>query len=483
MKEDSENLKQKTARGLGWGLVNNGTTQLLNLVFGVVLARLLTPSDYGVVGVLTVFTLIAGNLQSGGFTQGLCNMKEPSHRDYNSVFWFNTLISAVLYTVLFLSAPIIADFFHTPELLWLSRFVFLTIPISALSAMSNAYMFKTMMVRETAICGISALLVSGIVGIMLAFMNYSYWALAWQQVIYITVLGIGRFVCSPFRPSLNISFEPVRNMFTFSVRMMLTTILNSISGQVLTFIFGRIFPMSAVGNYSQANKWNMMAGGMLQSTIQQVAQPVMAEVRGDAERSLRILRKMVRFTSFLSFPAMFGLALVSEEFIVTAIGEKWLVTAGMLRVLAIAGSTMPLYALLQNVAISHGRSDIYMWLNVVQILLTIGIVVMMGDYGIKMMVKAVSVFTILYMFVWHFFTKRLTARYHLLLFLRDTIPFALVSASVMAVTWWTTQSLNLYAAVLLVLRMSMAVVLYAGIMRVVSASIINECLNFVFKRK
>lgn len=481
----SSDLKHKTAKGLSWGLINNGTTQLLNLVFGIVLARLLTPADYGIVGVLTVFTLIAGNLQAGGFTQGLCNMKNPEHKDYNSVFWFNISMSACLYTLLYICAPLIADLFHSPELLWLSRFIFLGIPISAISAMSNAYMFKNMMVRETAIIGIMALVVSGAVGITLAFMGYSYWSLAWQQVTYSIILGIGRFYFSPFRPSFNVTLEPVKKMFSFSVKMMLTTILNTLSQQVLTFIFGRIFPMAAVGNYSQANKWNTMASSMLQSTIGQVAQPVMAEVRDDKERSLRVLRKMIRFTAFLSFPAMFGLALVSREFILTAIGEKWLITAGMLQVLAIAGSTLPLYAMLQSVAISNGRSDIYMWLNVVQILVQIAIVVFMKDYGIEMMVEATAVFTVIYLFVWHAFVKNMTAGYSLFAFLKDIMPFALIAAATMFATWWLTNFdvLTSHNALLLIVRMLIAAVIYGGIMFISKAEIMKECIGFVTRSR
>ncbi|MCQ2242946.1 MAG: lipopolysaccharide biosynthesis protein [Bacteroidaceae bacterium] len=485
----SEDLKNKTAKGLGWGLLSNGTTQLLNLVFGIVLARLLTPADYGVVGVLTVFTLIAGNLQSGGFTQGLCNMKSPTHGDYNSVFWFNILVSAALYVLLFLCAPLIADFFHSPELLWLSRFTFLVIPISALSTIAGAYMFKNMMVKEGTIISIVALLCSGTVGIVLAFMDYSYWALAWQQVTYTTAITVGRYMAMPFRPSLRFSFEPVKKMFSFSVKMMLTTILTSLSQQILTFIFGNIFGkrnrMDMVGNYSQANKWNMMASDMLRNTIAQVAQPVMAEVRDDDERSLRVLRKMIRFTAFLAFPAMFGLALVSEEFILTTIGEKWLVSAGMLRVLAIAGSTIPLYALLQNVAISHGRSDIFMWLNVVQILVQIGLVLLLQDHDIETMVLAVSAFTVIYLFVWHFFTKDMTARYSLFAFLKDIMPFAILASLTMLLTWLLTEYTisNAHFAILFIAKVIVAAALYTAFMFMAKAEIMKECIGFIRRKK
>ena len=170
-----ETLKEKTAKGLIWGLMNNGSTQILNLIFGIFLGRLLTPSDYGMVGVLTIFTAIAGNLQSSGFTQALTNMKHPESRDYNAVFWFNVIVSISIYTILFFCAPLISLFFHQPALTELSRFVFLSFVISSFGIAHGAYMFKNLMVKENTVTGFAALVTSGIVGVVLAINGQSYW--------------------------------------------------------------------------------------------------------------------------------------------------------------------------------------------------------------------------------------------------------------------------------------------------------------------
>lgn len=164
--------------------MNSGSTQVLNILFGIFLARLLSPADYGIIGILTIFTLIAGNLQSSGFTQALVNLKHPTDRDYNSVFWFNVLVSFALYVVLFFSAPLIAAFFHQPCLVWLSRFVFLAFFISSFGIVQNAYMTKNMMNKEIAIVSFVALISSNVVGVCLAFSGMAYWSLAWQQVIF-----------------------------------------------------------------------------------------------------------------------------------------------------------------------------------------------------------------------------------------------------------------------------------------------------------
>ena len=189
----SETLKEKTARGLFWGTLNSGTTQILNLVIGVFLARILSPGDYGIVGMLAIFTAIAGNLQSSGFSNALINIKEPTHGDYNAVFWFNILTSISIYIILFFCAPLIAWFFHVPALTNLSRFIFLTFVMSSFGIVPNVIMTKDLMIKELAISSNVALVLSGVTGITMALMGMTYWSLAWQQLIYITVMNIYRY--------------------------------------------------------------------------------------------------------------------------------------------------------------------------------------------------------------------------------------------------------------------------------------------------
>ena len=346
----AESLKQRTAKGLFWGALNSGTTQVLNLVIGIALARLLSPEDYGIVGVLTIFTVLAGNLQSAGFTQSLINLPHPTERDYNSVFSFNVIMSLSLYIFLFLCAPLISDFFHQPCLVSVSRVVFISFLISSLGIAHSGYMMKNMMNKEMAIIGIAGLVSSGTVGITLAALGFSYWALAWQQIAYITVVNIGRYYyVKDWRPRLTLDFQPVRQMAPFALKILTTMIVNNFSNNILTVIFGRLFPIRQVGNYSQAFKWDTMANSIIINTVGQLAQPVLVE-----EGSQRVYRKMIRFTAFLSMPLMFGLALVAREFILITIGENWLDCVPLLQVLCLSGAFMPLYTMYQNLAISKG---------------------------------------------------------------------------------------------------------------------------------
>lgn len=473
-------LKEKTAKGLLWGALNSGSTQLLNLIFGIILGRLITPAEYGIVGVLSIFTLIAGNLQSSGFTQALVNLKAPRNEDYTAVFWFNTLTSFVLYALLFLSAPLIARFFHQPCLVEVSRFVFLSFVISSFGIAHNAYMTKNMMNRELAIIGAIALLCSGGVATFLAFYGFSYWSLAWQQIIYITVLNIGRYYYTPWRPSWHFTFEPVRKMFGFSVKILITNIINTLSNNILTLLFGRLYPIKAVGDYSQAYKWNTMASAFVANAVGQVAQPVLASVKEEQGRSVRVFRKMLRFTAFLSFPAMFGLAIISNEFILLTIGKRWIDAVPLLQMLCIGGAFVPFYTLYQNVAISNGRSDIYMFCNIVQIVLQLVIIGFFYHLGINTMVMVYTLFTIAWLFVWQWTARRIIGlRFWEVI--KDVMPTLCIALLVMATTYFVTLSLH-HLLLLLICRILIAALLYAAIMKLLHVEMMDELLLFIKKR-
>ncbi len=473
----AESLKKKTADGLFWGTVSSGATQVLNLVIGIFLARLLSPDDYGIVGVLTIFTAIAGNLQDSGFTQGLINIREPRKADYSAVFWFNMLTSLLLYAVLFFCAPLIARFFHEPRLVALSRTVFLAFVLAALGIVPSAYMKKNLMNREMAVCSIGALLGAGTVGVVLAFNGYAYWSLAWQQIAFIALLDVGRYLYSPWLVSLRFNFRPIRRMFRFSVNILLTNIISTLSTNVLTFFFGRLYPMKDVGNYSQARKWSDIGSAFVASSVGGVAQPIMVSVLGERERELKVFRKMLRFTAFLSFPLMFGLALVAREFIVITIGEKWLQAAVLLQALSLGGAFFPFYTLYQNLAISHGRSAVFLWLNSGFVLLQMVLLIAIHRWGILPMVAAYSLLLVLWLLTWHAYAHRAIG-IRLRDTLRDVAPFCLAALVMASGAYVLTLPLR-GVVVLFVARVVIAVAIYYALMRALHAVIFQECLQFL----
>lgn len=480
----AETLKEKTARGLFWGALSNGATQVLNVVIGILLGRLLSPDEWAPIGMIAIFSAIAGNLQSSGFSTAIVNMKQPTGNDYNAVFWFNIITSFIIYWLLFAMAPWIAWFFEQPCLTDLSRLIFLAFFISSFGISTQAYLTKNMMNREIAIVNLCALVCSGMVAVILAFKGFSYWSLAWQQIINSAVLVTGRFFVVKWRPSLKIDFSPIRRTYKFALNILITMILNTVNNNILTFVFGKLFTKTpeVVGNFFQAFKWNTMAHQVVGGMIGQVAQPVLVNVRGEEqEREIRIFRKMLRFTAFLAFPALFGLSLISNEFILSTIGEKWAASVPLLRILCIGGAFMPFYSLYSNLIISQGRSDINLWLNIIQIVLQMVLILLTYQQGIIAVVWAYTLLNVVWLAVWLIYAKKLIG-ISLLSMLKDLIPFAAISAMVMLATWFLTSAIsNIY--LLLFTRIVTAMSLYALIMKLLKVKMLDDCLQFIFKRK
>ena len=475
-----ESLKDRTRKGLMWSAVNNGATQVLNLVIGIFLARLLVPEDYGIVGVLTIFTTLAAALQNFGFTQGLINIREPEDNDYNSVFWFNFFVGLFLYVLLFFSAPLIADFFHEPRLVKVSRFVFLGFVISSWSISPGSYLQKNMMNKEIAQIAIAALVISGCLGIFLAWKGAAFWSLAAQQVTYITVITVGRYIHCPWRPSLKIDFGPVKKMMPLGVNILITNAINIISNHLLTFIFGRMLPMKDVGNFTQANKWKLTASDTVTMMMNQLTQTVLVQVGDDLERQRRVVRKMIRFVAFFAMPMLLGLALVAHEFIVVMLGEKWSESAVLLQVLCVGGAFLPFYAIYQNLAISLGKGRTYRRINIALVVLQLAVIVAFIRQGIFVMVVAYSAFVIIGLGEWQFFAHKFIKLRHRDV-LADILPALLTTVVVLTVTYFATKTIETLW-LLLVSRIVIASALYFLGMRLQKNDILMECLDN-FKRR
>lgn len=474
---DNQNLKEKTAQGLYWGFLSSSAMQLLNLVIGIFLARLLSPEEYGIVAMLAIFTLIAGNLQDSGFSVALINIKDIKHNDYNAVFWFNTGVSLLLYLLLFLSAPLIAGFYHQPCLVPLSRFLFLGFIFASMGIVPNAVLTRELRVKEKAIVSLLALLLSGTVGVVMAFKGFSYWSLATQQLLYNVIICIGRYYFARWVPSFKVDFTPVKQMFAFSYKVLITAVLTTINNNMLTVVLGRLFPAASVGNYNQANKWNTMANQLVSNTIAQVAQPVLMRVNDDQERQRRVFGKMMRFTAFLAFPAMFGLSLVAPQVILIAIGEKWIDSIPLLQILCISGAFIPMYTVYQNLFLSMGKSDYYMWLTISQIVIMLAAVMACHSMGVKAMVVAFACISILWLLVWQVFASRLIG-YRFMSMMRDLMPFLFIAIAVMGLTWLVTMPVsNIY--LLLIFRVIVALLLYVTVMKLSRAVIFKECMDYL----
>jgi O-antigen/teichoic acid export membrane protein len=473
-------LKEKTAKGLLWGSLNNTFMQLMGLVFGIILGRLLSPSDYGMMAMIVIFSAIAGNIQDSGFKAALINQKEVRHEDYNSVFWFNVVTSLCIYAILFFCAPLIALYYRTPELIPLCRYSFIGFVFASLNIAQSSYLAHELRFEEMAKGGMTAITISSITGAVMAFLGCGYWSLATQSILFIGINAMMSWYYSPWRPTFEFSFAPIKRMFPFSVKMLITSIFNSINNNVLNIILGRYYSKHDVGNYYQGNQWNTKGYTLVQGTIGNVAQPVLASVKEDNNRQVRVFSKMIRFTALISFPLMFGLALVADEFIVITITSKWIASAALMKILCIGGAFVPIANTFSNLIVSKGKSNIFMWCTMSISIAQIAFMVILSGYGIRTMVMGFTCLTILSTLLWQYFAHRLTG-YNIMRLFKDIAPFILASAGTMISTYYITHEItNIY--LLLISRIIIAATIYCAIMKIARVKIFDECVSFILQK-
>lgn len=461
-----------------WGGLNSGIQQLVGLAFGIILGRLLSPSDYGMMAMISIFSLVATALQDSGFRTALTNIEHPKDEDYNSVFWFNIIMASSLYLILFFAAPLIGEYYHTPRVVPLCRYAFLSIVIASFGTAQSAYLFKHLRAKQQAEAGALAVILSSLTGVGMAFAGMAYWSLATQGLVYVGINTLLQWHFSPWRPSIHgITFAPVRRMFRFSCKILATTIMTHVNNNVLNILLGHYFTPRDTGNYNQAYQWNTKCYSLVQSMVAQVAQPVLVSLNGEEGRQKDVFRKMMRFTAFITFPLLFGFGLVAKEFIVTAIGEKWLASAQLIQILCVSGATMPLSTLFSNMIISKGRSGTFFWCTFTLGLVQIATMVLIWPMGIRSMVIAYTILNTSWLLVWLFFVRRLIG-YGYWMFFCDVMPFALAAAGVMGVAYIATMPLSNLIA-LLISRFIIAVVLYYVVMKIARVKILAECERFI----
>ena len=467
--------------------------QLLGALFGIWLAHLLDPADYGEMAALVIFSNIASVLQESGFTAALANKREPTHEEYNAVFWFNILVGLSLYVLLFFAAPLIAGFYDDPILIPLGRFAFLSFVAASFGTAQRAYLFGHLMVKQTSIMQMASIVISNVVGVCLAYVGLAYWALASQSLIYVCSMTAFAWYYSPWRPTwprltgaqgsrplraLGTTLLPAWQMFGFSSKLLINSIAFQLNNNAFGVLLKYFFGSHVTGIFSSARKWNDMGISTISGMVYGVAQPVLREAA-----SVAAFRKLLRFTCFVSFPCLLGLALIAEDFIVLLIGEKWHESAVLLALLCVYGAFAPLVTLYSNLVISRGRSTINMIIGLVNCALVWGGIIGLHalGYELRTMVVCYVILNIAWLVVWQACARRLVGLRFRHAFL-DIMPFFLFASGVMALSWWLTSSMSL-SWLRMLLRILLAVVFYVGSLWVARARILRESIDYIFKKQ
>ena len=356
-------LKKQTTISLIWNGFNKIGYQVIALLVGIVTARLLTPTDFGYIAALAVFTMLSNLLVESGFTAALVRRKDNTQADYSTAFYFNVALSLIFYSALFISAPAIADYFNMPPLTELARILFLAIIINSLFIIPNIILTRALRFKEIAIAELTGMIVSAVITVSMAMTGFGYWAIAAQQISQLVVkVGI-IWALSKWRPTLDFRVSLLKEVFSFSFLLIISSLISSVTRYVYNFFIDPRYSADDLGYYGQAFKFHQIPYNVISSTITGVSYPVFSSLNNEKERQMLYIQKIMRITAFITFPAMIGLYCIAPNFISVVLTDKWMPMLPYFKILIIAGIAMPFININLNIFNAIGRPRIYFTLE------------------------------------------------------------------------------------------------------------------------
>ena len=398
-----ESLKNKTIKGVGWSAADAFLGQGVTFIVGLVLARLLSPDEYGLIGICLIFTTVLNGIVDSGFSNALIRKQDVTDEDYNTMFITNMVISILLYVLLFISAPFVSDFFHRKELTALVRATGLVLFFNALSITQVTILTKKIDFKTKTKASLFSAMISGVIGIAMAFMGYSVWALVAQQLSKQLLYTLCLWFLNKWCPKFTFCYGSFKYMWGFGWKLLASGILNNVWNQLYQVVIGRCYTPSTLGHYTRANEYANLFSANLTSIVQRVSYPVLSEMQDDKERMVIGYRKVIKVTMFVTTVCMISLGAVAEPMIYTLIGTKWHEAATYLPLICISMSLYPLHAINLNILQVLGRSDIFLNLEILKKIVGFVPVVIGIFCGIYYMLLA-SIFTgiiCLYLNTWY----------------------------------------------------------------------------------
>ena len=375
-----------------WSAIDNVAQFGVGFIVSIVLARLLSPDNYGLIGIITIFTTVCTAIINGGFSNALIRTQKPTDEDYNTAFICNLLMSILLYAIVFLCSPLIADFFNRQELVALTRVSSFTMIIGALAIVQQTRLTKRIDFKTQTKITLIASILSGIVGIALALMDFGVWALVVQGIVSQTLRTVLLWFFNHWIPSISFSKESFIRLFGFGWKMMASGILDSLWTQLYQVIVGKFYSPATLGQYTRAKQFSTMFSSNLTNVIQRVTYPVLSDIQDEKERMVAAYRKIIKTTMFLTFALMFALGAVSEPLLYCLIGPKWHEAATYLPLICLVGSLYPLHAINLNMLQVQGRSDLFLGLEIAKKIIGLAPLMIGAFIGIFPMLYT-SVFT------------------------------------------------------------------------------------------
>lgn len=361
-----QSLKDKTVKGVGWSAIDNVAQYVVTFVVGIVLARLLTPDDYGLLGIIGIFTAICTALINGGFANALIRKKDVTDDDYNTAFIVNLGMSLLLYAIIYFCSPIIANFFGRENLVLLTRVSSISIIIGALALVQQTRLTKRIDFKTQTKITLIASITSGVIGIVLAVLGCGVWSLIAQQLSSQLLRTLFLWIFNHWIPILSFSKTSFKDLFGFGWKIMVSGVLDTVWKELYQVVVGKFYSPATLGQYTRAKQFSQLFSSNLTAVIQRVTFPVLSNIQDDKQRMISAYRRIIKTTMFITAVAMFSLGAVSEPLLYCLIGPQWHEAATYLPLICIAGSLYPLHAINLNMLQVQGRSDLFLVLEIIK---------------------------------------------------------------------------------------------------------------------
>lgn len=381
----SDSLRSKTVKGVVWSSIERFSTQGVQFLIMIIMARLLTPKDYGLIGMLAIFLAVAQSLIDSGFSQALIRKQDRTDVDNSTVFYFNIVVSSALYLILFIAAPFVADFYNQPELTSVMRVVCLGVILNSLAVVQRALLTVRIDFKTQAKASLSAAVISGCIGIVLAYCGFGVWSLVVQQLLNLSVNTLLLWIFSKWRPIAVFSWKSFHELFAFGSKLLASGLLDTLYRNIYPIVIGKLFNASSLGHYTRAHQFSEFPSSNVTGIIQRVTYPILCGIQDETERLEAVYRKFLKLSAFIIFPLMIGLSSVARSFIYIVLGSQWVFCGQLLQIICFAMMWYPIHAINLNLLQVKGRSDLFLRLEIIKKILGITVLCITAPFGLVVM--------------------------------------------------------------------------------------------------
>lgn len=430
-----QGLKDKTVKGVGWSAIDNVAQYAVSFGVSIVLARLLSPEDYGLLGIIAIFTAVCTTLINGGFTTALIRKKDVTDDDYNTAFIVNIGMSLLLYAVIFFCAPFIARFFDRTELVSLTRVSSLGMIIGALALVQQTRLTKRIDFKTQTKITLIASISSGVVGIVMAATGFGVWALVAQSLSSQLLRTILLWFFNKWVPRLHFSGRSFKELFGFGWKMMASGVLDTVWKELYQVVVGKFYSPATLGQYTRAKGFAQLFSSNLTAVVQRVTYPVLSDIQDDKPRMISAYRRIIKTTMFITAICMFFLGAISEPLLYCLIGPKWHEASTYLPLICISASLYPLHAINLNMLQVQGRSDLFLGLEIIKKIIGLGPLFIGAFVGIMPMLCVNLVTSVICYFLNSYFPGKLLG-YSSWMQIKDVAPSYGIAALVALSVWF-----------------------------------------------